>query len=71
MDVNQIVDEAIAVSYTICYPIEEFTIADLIKLSEEAYIKKVELRMKAEHSNFFNGTLIEVQRLWDRVNSNI
>ena len=71
MDVKQIIDEAITVSYTICYQLEEFTIEDLIKLSEEANIKKVELRIKAEHSNFNNGTLIEVQRLCDRVNSNI
>ena len=71
MDATIIIDGAIAVSYTICYPIEEFTIEDLIKLSEEAAIKKVELRIRAEHSNFFNGTLIAIQRLCDRVNSNI
>jgi hypothetical protein len=62
MDRKKIINDALSVSYTIVYPIEKFTIDDLVKLSSEAKKFGVELRIREETSNFYQGTLLEVQR---------
>lgn len=69
MELQKIVEEAVSVSYTNVYPIEDFTIQDLVELSSLAKKAKVELRIRKETSNFYQGTLLEVQRYENRVNS--
>lgn len=59
------------VDYTNCYALEKFNIYDLIKLSGQAKTENIELRIKAEYSNFYQGTMLEVQRNWDRVEDKI
>jgi len=51
----------------ICYPLENFTIESLVELAEIAKKENIELRIKAEHSNFYQGITLEAQRNWDRV----
>jgi hypothetical protein len=43
----------------------------LNELSKEAKKKEVEIRIRTEYSNFYQGTIVEVQRLNDRVESKI
>jgi hypothetical protein len=66
MNYTNIISEAMEQNYTNCYPLEELTISDLIKLSILAK-GKVELRIRRETSNFHYGTLLEVQRFKDRM----
>jgi hypothetical protein len=70
IDLVKIIEDATKIDYTSCYPIENFTIKDLVELAAIAKEMKVELRIRKETSNFYQGTLLEVQRLWDRVDSN-
>jgi len=62
MDLKAIIDEAIRADYIMCYPIEDFTIEDLINLSDMAKKNNVELSIRKETSNFYYGTLLEVQK---------
>ncbi len=70
MKLQKIIEDALKVSYTISHPIEDFTIESLTELSAIAKKNKVELRIRKETSNFHQGTLLEVQRFQNRVNSN-
>ena len=45
------------------YIIEDFTIEDLNKLAEEARKNEIEIVIRAEDSNMYKGTLLELQTL--------
>lgn len=60
------IEEAQAVAHTICIPIENVTMDELIHLVKEAKKAKVEVRLWHETSNFHCGVLVEVQRFHDR-----
>ncbi len=70
MDLQKIIDDALKVGHTECHPIENFTIENLIELSTLAKKSKVELRIRKETSNFYQGTLLEVQRMQNRIDCN-
>lgn len=67
MKLQNMIENALQAEYTMCYPIEDFTIEDLVKLSGIAKENKVELRIRKESSNFYQGTFLEVQRFHDRI----
>jgi hypothetical protein len=70
MNLQKIIDDALKVAHTECHPIENFTIESLIDLSAIAKKNKVELRIRKETSNFYQGTLLEVQRMQNRIDCN-
>ena len=63
MKAIQIIQKATEVSYAVAYPIEDFSIQDLIELSSLAKEAKVEIKIQKETSNAYQGTLVEVQRI--------
>lgn len=63
----EIIKNATEVNYTLLYPIKDFTIESLSELSKLAKEKKIELRIRRESSNMYQGTLLEVQRFYNRV----
>lgn len=67
MNLNEMLDNALKVGYTMCYHLNDFTIAQLSELAELAKKKEVEIRIRAEHSNVAQGTLVELQRRKNRV----
>ena len=62
LDVKYVVRSALENEHESWFPIEDFTIESLNKLAEEAKKNNVDIRIIAEHSHYFNGTVIEVQK---------
>ncbi|KLU74249.1 MULTISPECIES: hypothetical protein [Clostridium] len=67
MDIKAIINNAIKVGHTTVYPIEKFTIEELDHLSRLAKENNISLKIQTEYSNFYQGTLVTVQRNWDTV----
>jgi hypothetical protein len=61
MDIEQVIKETMEVNYTMCYPIENFRSEELIQLAEKCR-KKIEIRIEAEHSNFYQGVLVNTRK---------
>lgn len=62
----QHIEKAQAVAHTICIPIEDVAMEDIVGLVKESKKAKVEVRLWHETSNFHYGVLIELQRFHDR-----
>jgi len=65
MSINDLVKQACLVNYPILCPIEEFSIEDLLSLSEDASLNNVEVKIRTEHSGIYKGTLIHIEKKWD------
>lgn len=62
LKVEKIIKETLEVDYFKCYPIEDFTIEEIDVLSEYAGENDVIIFLRAEHSNYYQGTLVELLR---------
>ena len=61
--VKYVIQSALEDDHESWWPIDTFTIESLDELAEEARKNNVDIRIIAEHSNFFSGTVIEVQKI--------
>lgn len=59
-ELRKMVEEAASCDYIISHEIEKFTIEDLDKLTELARSRTVKVELHAEHSNFAQGTLVNL-----------
>lgn len=60
MNIEEIIKEALEMDCAICYPIEDFELDELKELSEKANKSGLVVILRAEHSNFHQGVLVEV-----------
>ena len=71
IDIDAIIRKALAENFTTVYPIESFTIEQLKEIADKAKENKIGLRIRKETSNFYQGTLLEVQRLDNTVEKHL
>jgi hypothetical protein len=62
MDIHQIISDAENCNHILSYPIWKFSILELSALTELAKNNTVKIELRAEHSNFHQGTLVEVYK---------
>ena len=68
INVNYVIQSALKCEHESWFPIEDFTIKTLEKLSEEAKKNNIGIKIITEESPYFNGTVVEVKKL-EKTNS--
>lgn len=58
--IKEAIKETLKIDYIYSKPIEDFTIEQLSQLSEMAEQNNLMLTLRAEHSNFHQGTLVNL-----------
>ena len=62
-DFDAIIKEANENEYAISFPIEDFTIEQLAEFAEKVWKKGIEIKIEANHSNFYQGTLVNIKKM--------
>lgn len=68
IDINYVIQSALECEHESWFPIEDFTIKTLEKLSEEAKKNNIGIKIITEENPYYNGTVVEVKKL-EKINS--